>query len=126
MKLGYLVVIAWLLTIGSATPCDAQSVNKRDTALFVYQANDLTMKEHGDTIWMTTPARLTRIVDAAGRIQLLRQLRGQPAVVTEYQVRGDMAYPTGNGRPIPIAVLRTYRFQIESARRVSALGLPHR
>jgi len=126
MKPGSLVMISWFVMLVSATPCDAQAANGRDTALFVYQANSLTMKEHGDTIWMTTPARLTRIVDAAGRIQLLRQLKGQPAVVTDYQVRGDTAYPTGNGRPIAVAILRTYRFQINSARRVTALGLPHR
>ena len=59
---------------------------------WVWSANNRTTKEHGDTIWTTTPARLTRIVDAAGRIQLLRKLKGQPAVVIDHLVRGDTAH----------------------------------
>jgi hypothetical protein len=46
-------------------------------------------------------------------------------IATERRVRGDTVFSTKPGRLIAIALFHTYRFQINSARRVSALGLPH-
>ncbi len=109
-----------------ASLCQAQPSGKRDTSLFTYQANALSMKEHGDTIWMTTPASYTRVIDTGDRIQLLRRPKGQPEQETMFVIRGDSGYPTDPTRkPIAVKWLRMYRFQIESARRVSALrGVP--
>ncbi len=93
----------------------------RDTSLFEFQANSLSLRAHGDTVWAISPGRSTRVVDSADCISMRREKNG---VVedTKWIVRGAMAYRVDStGFPIPVLALRGYSAQVESAKRFNSI-----
>jgi hypothetical protein len=117
--------VALLLAAVSSCGFAQETSRNRDTSLFVYRARNLLMREHGDTIWMERAGRVTRIIDTGTRISLYTKERDSASTESVYEVRGATAYPIAGGqRPVSTKLLRMYRWQVESARRVSALGLP--
>lgn len=96
-----------------------------DTALFEMKTPKLTIRAHGDTVWLVRDDRTTRYVEKADTIRIsIRRDVGTPSVL-EYVVRGDTAYPTNpKHAPTSAEALRSPRLIANSARRVARLGLP--